>query len=237
MTDTPWLDKIIGYIGTREDHNNPVVLRFFKEAGHPEIKSTSVAWCAAIVGAVLFETGYKNTGSLAARSYEKYGTKLVKPKPGAIAVFARGGKNSGLGHVGVVEKVIGDSIQIVSGNDADMVRRSTRPTASAIAFRWPVPATAAKAAVEPKPITNSKIAQGGGAVVAAETVDTGIQINDALDKVTQAKNATDNLGLTDTIVATMKVLVHNPRFWVAIAIVAVCAGIIYWRWRDHKQGQ
>lgn len=237
MSDTPWLDKIISYIGTREDHNNPVVLRFFKEAGHPEIKSTSVAWCAAIVGAVLAEAGYKNTGSLAARSYEKYGTKLDKPKPGAIAVFARGGKNSGLGHVGIVEKVIGNSIQIVSGNDNDMVRRSTRPTDSAIALRWPIPVTAPKAAVEPKPIVKSKIAQGSATIGTAETVDVGVQINDALDKVTQAKNASDSLGLTDEIVKTLQVLMHNPRFWIALAIVVICIGIGYWRWRDHKQGQ
>lgn len=229
MSDTPWLDKAITYLGTREDHNNPVVLKFFAEAAHPEIKSTSVAWCAAFTGAMLFEAGYKNTGSLAARSYAKYGTKLDQPKRGCIVVFPRS-DDPGLGHVGIVEKVQGDKIIVISGNEHDSVSRDPFPISRAIAFRWPIAVTAAKPAVEPKPITKSKIAKGGGVVIATETADAGFQINDAIEKAKQAKDAADGLGLTDVIVQ----LAHNPRFWVAVAIILIAGAIIYWRWRDHQ---
>lgn len=232
MSDTPWLDKAVSYLGTREDHNNPVVLKFFAEAGHPEIKSTSVAWCAAFTGAMLHETGFKNTGSLAARSYCKYGTKLDGPKRGCIVVFPRAGDPT-LGHVGIVEKVQGDIITVISGNEHDKVSRDPFPVSRAIAFRWPVPVTAAKPAVEPKPITNSKIAKGGGVVIATETADAGIQINDAIDKAKQAKDVADGFGFTDVITR----LAHNPRFWIAVAIVVIAGAIIYWRWRDHGRGQ
>ncbi len=229
MSNTPWLDKAITYLGTREDHNNPVVLRFFSEAGHPEIKSTEVAWCAAFTGAMLFETGYKNTGSLAARSYTKYGTPIDAPKPGCIVVFPRASDPT-LGHVGIVEKVEGDKLTVISGNEHDSVSRDKFPLSRAIAFRWPVRVTASTAAVEPKPITQSKIAKGGGVVIATEATDAGIQINDAIEKAKQAKDAVDGLGMTDVL----SHLIHNPRFWVAVAIIIICAGIIYWRWRDHQ---
>src|SRR4051812_38741545 len=80
-----------------------------------------------------------------------------------------------------------------------------------------------------KPITQSKIAKGGGVVIATEAADAGIQINDAIDKARQAKDVADGFGLTDVIVQ----LAHNPRFWIAVAIVLVGGAIIYWRWRDH----
>jgi hypothetical protein len=88
-------------------------------------------------------------------------------------------------------------------------------------------------AAAPKPIVKSKIAQGGGVVVATEAADAGVQINDAIDKARQAKDVADGFGVTDVIVQ----LAHNPRFWVAVVIVLVVGAIIYWRWRDHGKGQ
>lgn len=85
----------------------------------------------------------------------------------------------------------------------------------------------------PKPIANSKIAQGGGVVIATETADVGVQINDALDKAKQAKDAADGLGLTDPLWH----MAHNPRFLIAVGIIVVVGLIIYWRWRDHGRGQ
>lgn len=85
---------------------------------------------------------------------------------------------------------------------------------------------------EPKSIAKSKITQGAGATGAIEAVDAGVQINDAIEKVGQAKETAESLGVMDYV----SHLAQNPRFWIAVAIVLICAGIIYWRWRDHGRG-
>lgn len=82
----------------------------------------------------------------------------------------------------------------------------------------------------PKPITQSKIAAGAAATGATEAADAGFQISTAIEKATQAKDVAQGLGLTDVL----SHLAQNPRFWMAIVIVAVSVGIIYWRWRDHS---
>ncbi|MGD9542870.1 MAG: peptidoglycan-binding protein [Methylocystis sp.] len=97
------------------------------------------SWCAAFVGACLSLAGYRNSGSLAARSYENFGRDLHgAPEHGAIVVFPRGAPNSGKGHVGFVERVEGDQIVYVSGNLSDMVKRDTRPKSDMIACRLPL---------------------------------------------------------------------------------------------------
>lgn len=223
------LENAVAKLGVREDHNNPLVLKFFAEAGHPEIRSTSVAWCAGFVGAMLFESGYKNTGSLAARSYEKYGTKLDAPVPSCIAVFPRAGSPT-LGHVGIVEKVLGQDIQIISGNDNDSVRRSLRKISSAIAFRMPIKSTDATRAVQPKSILKSKIVRIGAG---AATLEAGDAVNTAIDvvnKVGDARDAASHAGILDHV----HNLVINPRFVIAVVVVIAVAAIIYWRWKDHQ---
>lgn len=226
---TPWLDRYIAYLGTKEDHNNPVVLKFYAEAGHPEIHSTSVAWCAAMMGAMLYETGYKNTGSLAARSYENYGTKLKTPRRGAIAVFARGGLDSGLGHVAVVESVKGDTIICISGNEHDMVSRDPFLISRAIAFRWPVKVTSATAAVAKKPLVKSKIAIAGTAGGLGSAIDVATQ---SMNKLGDARDAATHAGVMDHITT----ILTSPRMIFGCVVVLLCVGIVYWRWKDHGNG-
>src|SRR5262245_47545073 len=70
--DPPWLVLARGELGTKEapgEANNPVVLRYYADAGHPEINSESIAWCPAFTGAMLERSGYPGSKSLMARSY------------------------------------------------------------------------------------------------------------------------------------------------------------------------
>jgi uncharacterized protein (TIGR02594 family) len=138
MTEAPWLKVATKYIGLQEivgPQHNQTILKFYKNSGAPQIKDDETAWCAAFVGQCLYEAGYKNTRSLAARSYINWGKKC-EPKPGAVVVFARG-SNPALGHVGIVKSVSGGNVRIISGNDSNQVKESTRSIASALAFRWP----------------------------------------------------------------------------------------------------
>ena len=224
MSDAPWFDEAEKFVGLKEIHGSKheaKILKFFADSGHPEITDDETAWCAAFVGAMLARTGYKNTGSLAARSYEKFGARLNEPKPGCIVVMKRG-NSSWQGHVTFfVRKTKTGKIVCRGGNQNDAVTEAQFSPDTVIAYRWPTEKV--------KSITTSKIAQGATVTATAETADAGLQINDAIEKATQAKDAAQGLGLTDVI----SHLAMNPRFWIAVAIIAVSVGVIYWRWRDH----
>jgi uncharacterized protein (TIGR02594 family) len=139
--ETPWFDLALKDIGIREvpgEKDNPKVLRYYEDAGHPAIKNDSVSWCAAFVGAMLHRSGYKNTGSLLARSYLKYGIKLAKPVKGCIVVFKRG-SSTWQGHVGFFSHWVRPGvIACLGGNQADQVNISYYHESKVLGYRWPI---------------------------------------------------------------------------------------------------
>lgn len=138
--EPPWLTIARGMIGTIEGpgpSNNPRVVDFYEEAGHAEIKSDAVPWCAAFVGACLKRAGVKGSGSLAARSYEAWGQPLKKPILGCVAVKKRGG-SGWQGHVGfVVGASPTKTIILLGGNQGDKVSVASFKRSEFTAFRWP----------------------------------------------------------------------------------------------------
>jgi len=119
-------------IGTLEwaQGSNPKVLAYYRDAGHPEVKDDAVAWCAAFVGAMIKRAGGKPSGSLAARSYLKWGepVALLDAKPGDIVVFRRG-NSTWQGHVGFFVSHSGGMIQVLGGNQRDAVNIAPQPVA------------------------------------------------------------------------------------------------------------
>ena len=156
MSEPKWLELAKGELGTKEtagSNDNPSVMKYYADAGFPGIDHDEVPWCAAFTNAMLKRSGFVGTRSLAARSFEKYGSKLDGPKVGCIAVFPRGG-NSWEGHVGIVAEVGSTHVQILGGNQKNSVCYSSYPISKAIAWRWPTlkgPAEIKKPAAEEKP--------------------------------------------------------------------------------------
>jgi uncharacterized protein (TIGR02594 family) len=139
MNEIPWLKIAKEYLGVHEGvgaANNPKVLELFALAGHPEIKDDATAWCAAFVGGVLKKAGLPNTGSLAARSYEKYGVRLEMPMFGCIGVKRRKGL-AWAGHVGFVVGANRNQIILLGGNQNDQVGVAAFPRTEFTAFVWP----------------------------------------------------------------------------------------------------
>ena len=95
----------------------------------------AVPWCAAFVGAMLMRSGKRSSGSLMARSYQKYGDRCP-PQPGAIAVWPRG-RSPSFGHVNFVESIEGNKVVCIGGNQGDAVTRATFDRRNALTFRWP----------------------------------------------------------------------------------------------------
>ena len=115
--------------------DNPVVLEYYKEAGHPEVKHDRVSWCAAFVGAILHRAGLKPSGSLMARSYLNWGTSTKKPVRGSIVVFSRGPV---LGHVAFFDRDNGDgTIRVLGGNQSNAVSLASFPKSRVLGYRIP----------------------------------------------------------------------------------------------------
>jgi len=93
-------------------------------------------WCADFMNMVLRKIGIEATGSRAARSYLKYGQKIDGPRVGAIAIFTRGGPNSG--HLGIVRGTDGEGNPIiVSGNHNNRVAEAVYPKSRVLAYVVP----------------------------------------------------------------------------------------------------
>jgi len=141
---TAWMDVANGHVGLKEAPgaaNNPKIVAFYKASGHPEIKADAVPWCAAFVGACLAEAGLPNSGSLAARSYLKYGVALDAPRKGCIVVITRGNPKSWEGHVGFLVKATATHVHLLGGNQANAVNVAAFPRSKVLGYRWPVEAT------------------------------------------------------------------------------------------------
>ena len=153
---TPWMEAAWGYIGVKETAGRGAtaeIVGMYAKAGHAEVSSDEVPWCAAFVGGCLKDASLPNTGSLLARSYLDYGTKLDAPKVGAIAIFKRGAPPSG--HVAFVTGWGNGSIRVLGGNQGDKVCEVNYPLDSLLGLRWP-PQKATATAPLPKPLVKSR---------------------------------------------------------------------------------
>lgn len=169
------IDLAVKEIGVKEwkDGENPVILAYFKDAGHPQIVDDETAWCAAFVGAMLKRLGLKPTGSLLARSYLNYGTPVEYKDvlPGDIFIKPRG-NSTWQGHVAIVLRKKGAFVECVGGNQKNQVSIATYNASSALGFRRP-PAPPKPAKVSKKQVAVS--AAAGAATVAAVSMWDRIQ--------------------------------------------------------------
>jgi uncharacterized protein (TIGR02594 family) len=163
----PWMDAAWSHIGVRETAGkgaSAAIVGMYDKAGHGEVTSDEVPWCAAFVGSCLKDASLPNTGSLLARSYLEYGTKLEEPKVGAIAVFKRGAPPSG--HVAFVTGWGNGNIRVLGGNQGDKVCEANYPADSLLGLRWPP----VKVVAEPAPLPTSGTVWGTAAGAAAGVI-------------------------------------------------------------------
>jgi uncharacterized protein (TIGR02594 family) len=136
-----WLKLARKEIGVKEvpgPGNNPVILKYYADAGHPEIDSDDVHWCAALTGACLERSGVPSSKSLMARSYMQWGKPVSKPFPGCIAVFSRGDPRSASGHVGFYVGENEKGILVLGGNQSDAVSIVPQDRNRLLGYRMPV---------------------------------------------------------------------------------------------------
>lgn len=128
----------LGEYGTKEidgpDHN-PEVLKYFKEAGFPQIIDDETSWCSAFMNWCVMKAGMPGTGSLAARSWMNWGERVFDPQLGDIAVFWRNNPAGWQGHVGFFVKQNGTHVWVLGGNQSNQVNIQPYPGIQLLGYR------------------------------------------------------------------------------------------------------
>lgn len=102
----------------------------------PWLLRDSIAWCAAFVGWCLVQAGYRNTGSMLAKSYETYGI-ACELRIGCIVVLKRG-LLPWQRHVAICEGWDDKRVHVRGGNQGNRVCLQWRPRKKITATRWPL---------------------------------------------------------------------------------------------------
>jgi uncharacterized protein (TIGR02594 family) len=141
--ESPWMDWMRKHIGEKEipglEKNNPFIVWLFKFTSYNTNKDET-PWCAATVNAALAETGYKGSGSAAAKSFEKVGTDCLL-KHGAIVVIQH--RSTGGKHVAFFDRYDADDADVfylLGGNQRNSL--GSHPfyfsKEKVVAIKWPV---------------------------------------------------------------------------------------------------
>ena len=203
------------YVGTDEikgSTHNPVILEYFDAVGHGWVRDDETPWCAAFVGAVLHEAGYKGTGSLAARSYLNWGKKVNRPKYGDLVVFWRGKKDGWQGHVGFVVREDKNYVWCLGGNQSNSVNVQKYSKSRVLGYRTP------------PTLSKSRTVKGAGGVA----VGTGISAaGKAVEEVSKNVNEARDIFLNFPVEYVQ---------YIGLAIVAISVAlIVYARYDDQKR--
>lgn len=138
-----WFLWALQEIGTRELPGNtgPAIRRYIALA---HAGAEGDPWCAIFTNAAMESCGIPGTRSASSQSFRHdSGFKsLGGPALGALAVFWRGSKGSGLGHVGFYRGELDGHVWVLGGNEGDMVQIEALPVnGSSMGLRgywWPM---------------------------------------------------------------------------------------------------
>lgn len=143
MTRPAWYDRAARDVGQHEIGNNggPYVRSLIAMSHCGEIGDP---WCAIFVNAMLESVGVRGTRSPSSQSFrhDSNFVPLAGPALGAITVFWRVSRASGLGHVAFYAGETHDGlINALGGNESDSVRfEMLSPRASSfglVGYWWP----------------------------------------------------------------------------------------------------
>lgn len=196
----------LGLKEIRGSRHNPRVVEMFALSGHGWVKDDETAWCAAAMGAWLKEAGMVGSGSLAARSYLKWGKKTTKPKRGDVVVFKRG-NSTWQGHVALYLGQAEGRIYVIGGNQSNRVSVTRYPKSKLLGYRKP--STAA----------NSKVVR----VVAGAGVTTAFGLADAAEYVPEAVSLASSVDPNYLMIG------------IAVIAIAVCGFLIWDRMAKARE--
>ena len=138
----PWMQWAWNEIGVEEDEGNtgPDIARYIQLG---KCGTIGDPWCAIFANAALESSNIPGTRSPSSQSFRHDDdfVQLGGPAFGAIAVFWRTSRQSGLGHVGFYAGERGRFVWTLGGNESDMVQiemlGKSAATFGLIGYWWP----------------------------------------------------------------------------------------------------
>lgn len=136
----PWYQWALHEIGFHETGNNQGIERYI---GLAHCGALGDPWCAIFVNAALESSGVPGTRSASSQSFRHHPEFVQLPGPalGAIAIFWRVSRDSGLGHAGEYRGEDATRVWVLGGNENDMVQIEALAKSSAafglIGYWWP----------------------------------------------------------------------------------------------------
>lgn len=137
----PWMPVALAEEGVKEfpgDADNPRIVEYLQSTTLPAPLSSQdeTAWCSAFANWCVERSGYEGTDSAWARSWLKWGKRLVKPRRGCVAVLTRGTDS---GHVGFWVGETKTTVRLLGGNQGDEVCISEYEKDRLLGYRVPGP--------------------------------------------------------------------------------------------------
>jgi uncharacterized protein (TIGR02594 family) len=161
-----WFNWALHEVGVHEVGNNagPDIKRYIKLA---HVGDVGEPWCAIFANAAFEQSGIRGTRSASSQSFrhDPNFVSLNGPALGAVCVFWRGSRSSGLGHVGFYRGEAADRVFVLGGNEGDAVKIEALPKASSsfglVGYFWPkavpLPAIGAVPIRAGEPLTTVKV--------------------------------------------------------------------------------
>lgn len=136
MTSPIWVQNGLKDLGFHEVGDNHGIEKFISQA---HAGSIGDPWCAIWANAKLEQSGIHGTRSASSQSFRHSPdfVQLSGPALGAIAVYWRGSRDSGLGHVGFYLGETAAQILTLGGNESDAVRKQFEPKSKLFGYWWP----------------------------------------------------------------------------------------------------
>lgn len=135
---TPWLEVAHSELGEEEingPENNPRILDYIASVQSTRgVQDDEVDWASAFVEWSLNQVGIEGPQSMDPDAWLGWGKEIVVPEKGCVTVFSF----KGLGHVGFFMNEEGKSVDILGGNQSDLVKVSRYARKDIISWRLPI---------------------------------------------------------------------------------------------------
>jgi uncharacterized protein (TIGR02594 family) len=135
--NAPWLAVANGEIGEEEiagPENNPRVLDYIATVKSTRgVQDDEIDWASPFAEWSLNQVGIEGPQSMEPNDWLKWGRPLTTPELGCITVFSF----KGLGHVGFFISEEGNNLNILAGNQSDVVKISRYAKKDVIGYRLP----------------------------------------------------------------------------------------------------
>ena len=162
--------------------HNPKILEMFSASGHAWVQDDETPWCAAFVGSVLSLCNMPGTKKLNARSYLSWGSPvdLENAEKGDVVVLWRKDKSGPYGHVAFFDRIDGNKIYLLGGNQKNKVGINPYPIERVLGVR-----RAIKQRKSPASSTTIRASVAGAAGTATSMFSTISYTLSSLDPVVQ----------------------------------------------------